>query len=248
MNLTVRKNSKIIVSNIGSVIEQEFLTAELKVTVDNRNYYRHYRINDFDEIKFPKVNNKKLSILNGDYDLIISPRAVAKIALFLFDNNIDFSPLALNINPYLYKGLQSNLYDDEGTFRIKSKYKGLTGGDIFQNDNSSGYFYDFNTRKFILKRPDLEIKEGDFNLKEFKNDYLLVNDFDSIKISYGKIVINADLSLFGKEKSQGYMIKTIKFPLGELDKIKNFTNIREIIGLNVSSVKAPYIYLGKSYE
>ncbi len=268
-DFTIKKNSKIIVSSIGSLIEQDFLTVKFNIRIKDRKYFEHYKINDFSDIKFPEINGKKFKLLAGNYNLILSPRATAKIALFLFDNNLDLKSLELNINPYLYKGVQANLYDDEGTFRIKSKYNGLSGGNIFQNDNSSGYFYDFNKHKFVLRQPDLEIKGGNFNIKDLTDDYLLVNDFDSINISYGKIVINADLSLFGKGKkntpqsrsisasypsgegnykNRGYMIKTIKFPLGELKNTKKFTNLTKVTGMEDSSVKAPYIYLGKNYE
>ncbi len=248
LDFTIKKNSKIIVSNIGSIIEQDFLTVKFNIKIKHRNYFEHYKINNINDIKFPEINNKKFKLLSGTYDLILSPRVVAKISLFLFNNNLDFKALELNINPYLYKGVQANLYDDEGTFRVSSKYKGLSGGNIFQNDNSSGYFYDFNKHKFIIKQPDLETPKGDFKISNLENNYLLVNDFDSIKISYGKLVINCDLSLFSKEKNQGYMIKTINIPLGELEKIENFTAITKVIGLENSSVKAPYIYIGKNYE
>lgn len=247
-DFTIKKNSKIIVSNIGSIIEQDFLTVKFNIKIKNRNYFEHYKINDIYDIKFPKINTIKLKSLDENYNLLLSPKVVSKIALFLFNNNLDFKALELSINPYLYKGVQANLYDDEGCFRINSKYKGLSGGNIFQNDNSSGYFYDFNSHEFIIKQPDLEIQKGDFKINSLKDKYLLANDFDTIKISNGKIVINCDLSLFGKEKNQGYMIKTINIPLGEFKKIKNFTTTKKVIGLEDSSVNAPYIYIGKNYE
>ena len=215
-DFTIKKNSKIIVSNIGSIIEQDFLTVKFNIRIKDRNYFEHYKINDFNDIKFPKINTKKIKTIDKTQNLLLSPKVVAKIALFLFNNNLDFKTLELSINPYLYKGIQANLYDDEGTFRIKSKYDGLIGGDIFQKDNFSGYFYDFNSHEFTIKQPDLEIREGNFKISDLEGNYLLANNFDSIEITGGDIVINCDLSLFSKEKNQGYMIKTIKFPLGEL--------------------------------
>lgn len=252
-DFTINKTSKIIVSNIGTIINQDFSTIKLNIKLKNRKILKHYKITNLKKISFPDINMREITILNKKYELILSPRVVGKLALYFLNNNIDIKTLNLEISPYLYKGVNANLYDDEGTSRFKAPYKGLSGGNIFQKDKICGSFYDFNSHEFIIKQPDLEISNKNSTLifnKEnpYPDNYLLVNDFDSIKVSSGKIIFNCDLSLFGKGRDSGYMIKTIEFHIGELEKIQNITKYKKVIGLEDSSIRAPYIYIGENYE
>jgi hypothetical protein len=248
-DFTMKNINKLIISNIGTIIEQNFTTVKLNINKEDRTIFEHYKINNLKDVNFPIIDTNKIEKIYERYNLILSPRVVGKLALHLFDNKIDVEALKLEISTYLYKGVQSGLYDDEGTTRINSKYNGLNGGNIFQNNNSCGYFYDFSKNDFVVRQPDLQLNPGNTLFKDITQDYyFLANDFDKIVISDQKIVINCDLSLFSKEKDLGYMIKKVVIPIGELKNIKNFTKNSEVIGLINSSIKAPYIYIGKNYE
>lgn len=247
MDFKIKKTSKIFLSNLGSIINQDFITFKLQLKTNNRNIFNHYKINSLKGIKFPVLNNNKITPLK--LPMLLSPKAVSKIALYLYKNKININLLKFKISPYLPKGLQSGLYDDDGTIRISKPFTGLKGGGIFSENQDCGYFYDFNERKYKIKIPDLSISPQKMSLKDLiNNTYLLLNDFGNISLYDNELILNSDISLYGKGLDEGFVVTKIKFKISELNNIKKYTKATSINGFDEFSVKAPYFYLGGNYK